>query len=304
MVALFFTYLAFYFLAGGSTGTCYRILSAWPEKKRIVVTPVLVVQVQREELLMQSASFGPILGPITTLTSLANFKARSHLTPRVTAESSTRHADSPPRPAACSTTAKQPIAAGAPLTDWCGTCENGDAGRSAEVAQTSGQKGVPQEEQQLSKDQGVPGAVSPIESAATAADRNAAAVESRISSMAKANVLPSGDPPTQLLRPGDSAPPVGLAALLDGPPRTSRAGDAMSAHGSSRAQAGQAGPDGGAPPSGGHAMPSGGGSGGLQQLPARKTVSAGDIKSGLPCNGVREAEPVHPVRLQQVDFAA
>ncbi|KAK9914785.1 hypothetical protein WJX75_000514 [Coccomyxa subellipsoidea] len=39
-------------------------------------------QVQQEELLMHSASFGPILGPITTLTSLANFKARSLPTPR------------------------------------------------------------------------------------------------------------------------------------------------------------------------------------------------------------------------------
>lgn len=50
-------------------------------------------QVQHDGLLMHSASFGPILGPITTLTSLANFKARSLPTPRANAEA---------EPAACS----------------------------------------------------------------------------------------------------------------------------------------------------------------------------------------------------------
>ncbi|CAL8468284.1 g7824 [Coccomyxa elongata] len=274
--------------------------------------------VQREELLMHSASFGPILGPITTLTSLANFKARSLLTPRVTAESPTQRAESPPRPTACSTAPKQPTAeeshvasaAGAAPSGRCGSCVDGSNGMRAETVQSTGQTGV-SAELPHSDDQDVSDAAPLIDSHATAADRNVAALQSSSSRTAAANGLPSGDPPAraaaaQLRRPpqlpGDYA--LGLAALLDSPPSTSRAGGTMSAHGSSREEPDQAAPDGDAPPGEGPAMLSGGGSegdsGGPQQLPPREAVSAGDAKDGLPCNGVRETDALPPARLHQV----
>ncbi|BDA43769.1 probable SKP1-like protein 21 at N-terminal half [Coccomyxa sp. Obi] len=216
--------------------------------------------VQREELLMHSASFGPILGPITTLTSLANFKARSLLSPRVTAQSPTRRADSPIRPAACSTAPKQPTT----VDSYIGNT----------------------------------------------ADRSTAAVESSNSSTVAANGLPSGRPgarqtpagaaAAQLRRnpllPGDPGRALGLAALLGSPPNTSRAGDTMSAHGSSREEPDQAAPDRGLLSGDGSV----GDSGGPHQLPAGEDVSAGDAKDGLPCNGIGKAEALPLPTLHQV----
>lgn len=57
---------------------------------------------------MHSASFGPILGPITTLTSLANFKARSLPTPRDAGDSPARVDTAAPPPAAGSAESRAP----------------------------------------------------------------------------------------------------------------------------------------------------------------------------------------------------
>lgn len=262
---------------------------------------------------MHSASFGPILGPITTLTSLANFRARSLLTPRVTAESPTQRADSPPRPAACSTAAKQPTAAeshvasaaGAAPSGRCSSCVDGSSGMREETVQSAGQTGL-SAELPLSADQDVLDAVPLIDVHATAAD----CLSSGTSRTAAANGLQSGDhparvPAAQLRRPpqmpGDSARALGLAALLDSPPSTSCKGGTMS---SSREEPDQAASDGDAPPGERPALLSGGGSEGdpgrPQQLPPREAVSAGDAKDGLPCNGAGEADALPAARLHQV----
>lgn len=273
---------------------------------------------------MHSASFGPILGPITTLTSLANFKARSLLTPRVTAESPSRRADSPSTPAACSTAAKQSMPADSHVVngsdtapaDRCGNYVGGGSATSrAEATQSAVQTGVLQAELAHFDDQDVSDAVLLMEADATATDCKTAASESSSSSTAAANGLPSGDPQTraaaaQLRRPpkilGDPTRSLGLAALLDSSPGTSCAGGTMSAHGSSREAPDRAAPGGVAPPGEGHVMLSSGGSegdaAGPQQLPAGEAVSAGNEMDGFhQCDGVQEGEALPPPRLHQVE---
>ncbi len=90
--------------------------------------------------MMHSASFGPILGPITTLTSLANFKARSLPTPRAAADSPD---DSPPQPPAGSAQSRAPAAPANVAAATNGghdiSKSNGNSGKDA-AAQQSSQK--------------------------------------------------------------------------------------------------------------------------------------------------------------------